>query len=156
MPQNDKEMLITKKGCDFCKWLFKHTGKFPKSHRFSIAAKLENHILNFIELTTVANMRRNKLPKQPGQQLEQQRFSRSARFAPNHARQFPRKLFQPDAAVLRNIFSLSQIFLACPQTFKHQTHGHQRQSIFLEEQVKKYPSTRYMDSKQNILPYIWH
>jgi hypothetical protein len=62
MPQNFKEMLITKKGFDFCQWLLRHTGKFPKSHRFSIAAKLENHILDFIELTTVANMRLNKLP----------------------------------------------------------------------------------------------
>jgi hypothetical protein len=40
--------------------------------------------------------------QQPGQQLEQQRFSRGALFAPNHARRFPRKLFEPDAAVLRN------------------------------------------------------
>jgi hypothetical protein len=58
----DKEMLIIKKGYDFSKWLLNHTGKFPKSYRFSVAAKLENGILDFIEMTTVANMRRNKLP----------------------------------------------------------------------------------------------
>ncbi len=57
-----KEMLILKKGYDFSKWLLHHTGKFPKSYRFSIAAKLENGILNFVELTAVANMRREKLP----------------------------------------------------------------------------------------------
>ncbi|MCU0287972.1 MAG: diversity-generating retroelement protein Avd [Acidobacteria bacterium] len=57
-----QEMLILKKGYDFSKWLLNHTGKFPKSYRFSIAVKLENGILNFIELTAVANMRREKLP----------------------------------------------------------------------------------------------
>jgi hypothetical protein len=41
--------------------------------------------------------------QQPAQQLEQQHwFSCGSRFAPNHARQFPRKLFESDAAVLRN------------------------------------------------------
>ena len=57
-----KDMLIIKKSYDFSKWLLNHTGKFPKSYRFSVAAKLENGILEFIQLTTVANMRRNKLP----------------------------------------------------------------------------------------------
>jgi len=56
------EMLVIKRGYDFSKWLFQHTGKFPKSYRFSIAAKLENGVLDFIEATTVANMRKNKLP----------------------------------------------------------------------------------------------
>lgn len=60
MSQN--EMLVIKKGYDFSKWLLHHTGKFPKSYRFSIAAKLENGILDFIEMTTVANMRKVKLP----------------------------------------------------------------------------------------------
>ncbi len=56
-----QEMVIIKKGYDFSKWLLHHTGKFPKSYRFSVAAKLENGILDFIEMTTVANMRREKL-----------------------------------------------------------------------------------------------
>jgi hypothetical protein len=55
-------MLIIKKGYDFSKWLLHHTGKFPKSHRFSLAVKLENGILDFVELLTVANMRRDKIP----------------------------------------------------------------------------------------------
>ena len=62
MNRKDREMLVIKKGYDFSKWLLHHTGKFPKSYRFSIAAKLENGILDFIEMTTVANMRRDKLP----------------------------------------------------------------------------------------------
>lgn len=58
----NQEMLVIKRGYDFSKWLLNHTGKFPKSYRFSVAAKIENAILDFIELTTVANMRRDKLP----------------------------------------------------------------------------------------------
>ncbi|MFQ5641219.1 MAG: hypothetical protein ACE5IR_24840 [bacterium] len=57
----NQDLLIIKKGYDFSKWLLQHTGKFPKSYRFSVAAKLENAILDFIELATVANMRRDKL-----------------------------------------------------------------------------------------------
>ncbi|MCK4761133.1 MAG: diversity-generating retroelement protein Avd [Candidatus Aminicenantes bacterium] len=55
-------MLIVKKGYDFSKWLLHHTGKFPKSHRFSIALKLENGILDFLESAVTANMRKEKLP----------------------------------------------------------------------------------------------
>jgi len=55
------EMLIVQKSYNFSKWLLNHTGKFPKSYRFSIAAKLENAILDFIELTAIANKRKNKL-----------------------------------------------------------------------------------------------
>lgn len=57
-----QEMLIIKRGYDFSKWLLNHTGKFPKSYRFSLAAKLENGILDFIEFATVANMRKDKVP----------------------------------------------------------------------------------------------
>ena len=58
----NQDLLVIKKGYDFSKWLLQHTGKFPKSYSFSLAAKLENAILDFIELATVANMRRDKLP----------------------------------------------------------------------------------------------
>lgn len=57
-----QEMVIQKKAYDLCKWLLNHTGKFPKSYRFSVAVRLENTILEFIELITVANMRRDKKP----------------------------------------------------------------------------------------------
>lgn len=62
IPLNQSEMLVIKRGYDFSKWLLQHTGKFPKSYRFSVAAKMENAILEFIEMTTVANMRQNKIP----------------------------------------------------------------------------------------------
>jgi hypothetical protein len=62
MMSNQEEMLIIKRGYDLSKWLLNHTGKFPKSYRFSVATKIENAILEFVELATVANMRRDKLP----------------------------------------------------------------------------------------------
>ncbi len=34
-----QEFLVIKRGYDFSKWLLQHTGKFPKSYRFSVAAK---------------------------------------------------------------------------------------------------------------------
>ena len=46
MPDN---MLIVQKGYDFSKWLLNHTGKFPKSYRFSVAAKLENAGITSLE-----------------------------------------------------------------------------------------------------------
>ena len=57
-----QEMLVIKRGYDFSKWLLNHTGKFPRSYRFSVASKIENAILDFIEMTSVANTRRDKLP----------------------------------------------------------------------------------------------
>jgi hypothetical protein len=55
-------MLIVKKAYDFSKWLLLHTGKFPKSYRFSIAVRIENSVLEFTELVAVANMRNEKRP----------------------------------------------------------------------------------------------
>ncbi len=56
------EMLIVKKAYDFSKWLLLHTGKFPKSYRFSIAVRIENAVLDFTELVAVANKRNEKRP----------------------------------------------------------------------------------------------
>jgi len=55
------EMLIVKKSYDFAKWLLRHTGKFPKSYRFSVAVRMENTILSFTELVAVANMRTSRV-----------------------------------------------------------------------------------------------
>jgi hypothetical protein len=38
----DQEFLVIKRGYDFSKWLLQHPGKFPKSYRFSGAAKMNN------------------------------------------------------------------------------------------------------------------
>ena len=56
-----EEMLIVKKAYDFSKWLLQHTGKFPKSYRFSVAVRIENTMLDFTELVAVANMRLNRV-----------------------------------------------------------------------------------------------
>lgn len=42
-----QDFLVIKRGYDFSKWLLQHTSKFPKSYRFSVAAKLENGLLDF-------------------------------------------------------------------------------------------------------------
>ena len=55
-------MLIVQKAYDFSKWLLLHTGKFPKSYRFSIAVRIENAVLEFTELVALANVRHEKLP----------------------------------------------------------------------------------------------
>lgn len=55
------EMLIVKKSYDFSTWLLRHTGKFPKSYRFSVAVRMENTIRSFTELVAVANMRTSRL-----------------------------------------------------------------------------------------------
>lgn len=57
-----QELIIFKKSYDFSKWLLNHTNKYPKSHRFSIAVKLENAILDFLRLITIANNRQKKIP----------------------------------------------------------------------------------------------
>ena len=56
------EFKVIQKSYDFCRWLMNHTGKYPKSHRFSLAVRLENHILEFLEHLVVANYRKLKLP----------------------------------------------------------------------------------------------
>ena len=56
-----QELIIFKKSYDFSIWLFNHTNKFPKSHRFSVAVRLENGMLEFLRLITIANHRRQKL-----------------------------------------------------------------------------------------------
>ncbi|MDZ7266268.1 MAG: hypothetical protein ONB48_04680 [candidate division KSB1 bacterium] len=48
MPTKTQEFLTIKRGYDFSKWLLQHTGKFPKSYRFSVAAKLENASVAFV------------------------------------------------------------------------------------------------------------
>ena len=55
-----QELIIFQKAYEFSKWLFNHTNKFPKSHRFSLAVKLENGILDFIRLISIANHRKTK------------------------------------------------------------------------------------------------
>jgi hypothetical protein len=57
-----EELKLTQKSFDLCQWMFQHTNRFPKSHRFSVAVRLENCFLDFLELVSLASYRRNKLP----------------------------------------------------------------------------------------------
>jgi len=57
-----EELIIFKKTYDFSRWLFQHTNKFPKSHRFSVAVRIENSVLELLQLITIANHRRQKSP----------------------------------------------------------------------------------------------
>jgi hypothetical protein len=57
-----EEFKVIQKSYDFCRWLMGHTNKFPRSHRFSIAVRLENHFLEFLEHLVIANHRKVKLP----------------------------------------------------------------------------------------------
>jgi len=57
-----EEFKTIKKSQDYCKWLMEHTDKFPKSRRFSMAVRLENIFLDFLEEISLANRRREKLP----------------------------------------------------------------------------------------------
>ncbi|MBN1481415.1 diversity-generating retroelement protein Avd [candidate division KSB1 bacterium] len=57
-PQN---LHIFQKSYAFTRWLLNHTNTFPKSNRFSVAVKMENTMLEILELMTSANMSRNKL-----------------------------------------------------------------------------------------------
>ena len=56
-----EKLHIFKRLYEFSKWLMNHTNKFPKSHRFSVAVKLENMVLEMLELITRANMSRKKM-----------------------------------------------------------------------------------------------
>ena len=55
-----KELIIFIKAYDFTLWLMNHTGKFPKSSRFSVSVRLENTLLDILEDILSANRRRNK------------------------------------------------------------------------------------------------
>jgi hypothetical protein len=57
-----EELKLVQKSYDLCGWMFDHTNKFPKSSRFSIAVRLENVFLDFLETVSLANYRRHKLP----------------------------------------------------------------------------------------------
>ncbi|MFH1824479.1 MAG: four helix bundle protein [Candidatus Firestonebacteria bacterium] len=57
------ELIIFTKTYDFILWAMAHTTKFPKSSRFSISARIENKLLDFIEMILIANRQRNKLEK---------------------------------------------------------------------------------------------
>ncbi len=57
-----EDLKVFQKVFDFTVWAFNHTTKFPKSHRFSLALRIENLLLEMLEQITIANRQREKLP----------------------------------------------------------------------------------------------
>ncbi len=52
---NESKLLLYKKFYDFTLWLTNHTGKFPKSHRFSYSVKLESLLIDTLFQINRAN-----------------------------------------------------------------------------------------------------
>ncbi|MFO7675687.1 MAG: diversity-generating retroelement protein Avd [bacterium] len=55
------EFLVIQRSFDFSCWLLRHTQKFPKSLRFSLAVRIEDRALTVLEAAVSANRRRDKL-----------------------------------------------------------------------------------------------
>jgi len=58
-----QKLEIFTKTYDFILWMLNHTNKFPKSSRFSIAVRIENRLLDFLEIIIEANQLSNKVDK---------------------------------------------------------------------------------------------
>ena len=56
-----EELKLVQKSYDLCQWMFQHTNKFPKSHRFSVAVRIENRFLDLLEGVSLAGYRHDKL-----------------------------------------------------------------------------------------------
>jgi len=56
----DRLQIFTKV-FDFTVWMLNHTIKFPKSHRFTIAVRIEDVLLDILQGIIIANMRKDKL-----------------------------------------------------------------------------------------------
>jgi hypothetical protein len=65
---SESKLLLYKKFYDFSLWMTNHTGKFPKSHRFSYSVKMENLLLDTLFMINRSNHARLKNPFFP--QLE--------------------------------------------------------------------------------------
>ena len=48
------ELLVLQRWEDFCAWLIPHTGRWPKSSRFTFGQRVQNHALDIVELLVVA------------------------------------------------------------------------------------------------------
>jgi len=53
-------LVFFEKLYNFMLWLFNHTDKIPRSKRYSLGGKIENIILNMLEITVTANMRKER------------------------------------------------------------------------------------------------
>jgi hypothetical protein len=71
------DLLVLQKWEEFTGWLLGHTGKWPKSTRFSFVQRLDNHGLDVLELLVAARYeprQRPSLLRQANLRLERMRF----------------------------------------------------------------------------------
>jgi four helix bundle protein len=52
--------MVFQRAFDLAAWLLNHTAKYPKSHRFSLAVRTENAVLDVLENIAAANYRADK------------------------------------------------------------------------------------------------
>ena len=60
------ELLVLQRWEAFCAWLLPHTGRWPKSSRFTFGQRVQNHALDVVELLVVARFQ----PKRRRRSLE--------------------------------------------------------------------------------------
>jgi hypothetical protein len=70
------EVTAVTKTYDFAKWLLPHVGKFERQHRFTLGARMEDSVLDILELLTEASYTRDKrdLLRRANLRLERLRY----------------------------------------------------------------------------------
>lgn len=72
-----QDLLVLQKWEEFSGWLLGHTGKWPRSARFTFVQRLDNHCLDVLELLVAARYEprgRPSLLRQANLRLERMRF----------------------------------------------------------------------------------
>ena len=49
-----QELIVLQRWEELCGWLLAHTGRWPKSSRFTLGQRVQNHTLDVVELLVVA------------------------------------------------------------------------------------------------------
>jgi len=52
--QAGPELLVLQRWEEFCAWLIPHSGRWPKSSRFTFGQRVQNHALDIVELLVLA------------------------------------------------------------------------------------------------------
>lgn len=71
------DLLVVQKWEEFCGWLLPNTAKWPKSTRFSLVSRLDNHALDVLEMLVAARYEppaRRAMLRQANLRLERMRF----------------------------------------------------------------------------------
>ena len=71
------ELLVLQKWEETTRWLLDHTNRWPKSARFTLAQRLQNHALDLVEMLVLARYEpaeRRRLLRAANLRLERMRF----------------------------------------------------------------------------------